>query len=124
MRPYFKVLGAMFAAFTLSACANGAATSVAPINPEALIPSTLTSCQDAPAVPARPTTSTGKLMPRDDAATATYIGGLHDAYNDCKSTVAAVALRRHALDVQAGVAAPKKGGFSLSGMFASNPIKP
>lgn len=123
MRPYLKTLAAMFAALTLSACAGGAATSIAPMNPEALIPAALTTCQDAPPVPARPVSPTGKLLPRDDNATATYIGGLHDAYADCKSTVAAVAERRQALDAQAGAKPAAKPGFSFGSMFSATPIK-
>lgn len=127
MRSMFKLLGAACAALTLTACVNTTAPSPTSLDPEALIPSALTSCADAPPVPPRPVASGGKVQPRDDAATATYIGGLHGAYVDCKSTVAAIADRRHRLDVQAGTAsatpaAKPKPVISIPS-FASNPLK-
>ena len=74
---------AMILSLSLSACAT---TSPPPINPEALIPTTLTVCADAPKVPDR--ISPGE--PRSDAAQANYVVGLYDAYKDCKATVEAV----------------------------------
>lgn len=37
-------------------------------------------------------------MPRSDEVQATYVAALNDAYRDCKATVAAVKVRREALD--------------------------
>jgi hypothetical protein len=129
MRSMFKLLGAACAALTLTACVNTGAPTSGPINPEALIPIALTTCADAPAVPPRPVGADGKAEARDDQAKATYIAGLHGAYADCKSTVAAIAVRRHALDVQAGTAgampppsAAKPPVISIPA-FASNPLK-
>lgn len=82
----------------LSACA----TTGPSLDPEGLIPAELTHCLDAPTVPERPAAN----APRGDGPTAVYIADLRGAYKSCKSTVAAVAVRRAALDAQAFKAKP------------------
>lgn len=85
---------------TLGLALGGCGTTGPQLDPEGLIPKALTTCEDAPAVPARPADGSA----RSDTAVAGYIVDLRGAYKDCKGTVAAIAQRRDDLDKQAAKA--------------------
>lgn len=86
-----------------------ACSTVAPsTDAEALIPTALTTCADAPAVPPRP----GPDLPRTDDVKAAYDADLFTAFSDCKGVVHAVAVRRTELDKQYA-----KPGFHFSWPF-------
>jgi hypothetical protein len=83
---YIPILGVVMLGLVLSGCAENAGL----LPPDALYPSILTTCQDAPKVDVR----ADPTKPRTAREKAELTIGLYGAYSDCKMTVAGWAKER------------------------------